>query len=210
MARCDAGCRMTSGARALMHYWTAEQLRAVQAAVDSARGGAATVLSIEGRAGTGKSSLLVDLRDRADGFVVRTAFGGLDTVPMPFGLLAQWGVDPAQRSLDASSSPFAVAQRLREFVDGQVDRRPLLLCVDDLHLADPESVESLVWLLRRSTGERLLVAAVHRPLPPARFPQWRAPISSPGPAPPPTPPGLNGLALPHPRPLRHEPPPRPS
>src|SRR5258706_12337753 len=98
MARCDAGCRMTSGERALMHYWTAEQLRAVQAAVDSARGGAATVLSIEGRPGTGKSSLLVDLRDRAEGLVGRTPFGGRDTVPTPSALLARWAANPAHRS----------------------------------------------------------------------------------------------------------------
>ncbi len=48
-----------------------------------------------------------------------------------------------------------------------------MLVADDLHWADPESVEALLWLLRRTSGDRLLVAVGTRPLPADVHPEWQ-------------------------------------
>ncbi len=50
---------------------------------------------------------------------------------------------------------------------------PILLLADDLHWADPESVEALLWLLRRASGDRVLVAVGSRPLPPEVHTGWQ-------------------------------------
>jgi tetratricopeptide (TPR) repeat protein/energy-coupling factor transporter ATP-binding protein EcfA2 len=48
------------------------------------------------------------------------------------------------------------------FVRGLADRQPLLLVVDDLHLAGASTLELLHFLLRRLAGDRVLVAATVR------------------------------------------------
>jgi hypothetical protein len=41
--------------------------------------------------------------------------------------------------------------------------RPLVLVLEDLHWADPSTVDLLAWLARRATPARLLVAGTYRP-----------------------------------------------
>lgn len=147
-----------------MLLWEPGQLAAVQQAVDDARSGRPSVLLVEGGAGAGKTSLLNETLTLAENFRVFAAEGG-QTGSSPFGVLHQWGVDALGSSEGRAVEPFAAAQGLRRLGDAQDDGAWILL-LDDLQWADPESVEALTWLLRRSAGDRLLVALGTRPLSP--------------------------------------------
>jgi len=53
-------------------------------------------------------------------------------------------------------------EAVTSFVRGLADQQPLLLVVDDLHLAGASTLELLHFLLRRLAGDRVLVAATVR------------------------------------------------
>ena len=152
--------------------WEPAQLRVIAEQVAVARAGQPAALLVEGGPGMGKSALLNEILALADGFSVVSAGGTESRRQAPYELLAQWGVD-VPRALDGSLvTPFVAAQMLRVLVDEQSAGAPLLLLADDLQWADQESVEALTWLLRRTSGERLLVCVASRPLPAATHSAW--------------------------------------
>lgn len=159
-----------------MLLWEAEHLRQADAAIAAARAGQPTVLLVEGEAGMGKTTLLRAVGQRAAGFAVRTA-EGVENDRSPLGMLAQWGVEPAEHAGSGVTAPFLAAQGLRDLVDVGDRAGPLLLQVDDLQWADPESVEALTWLLRRASGDPLLVLAGSRTLPAGAHPAWQRWVS---------------------------------
>jgi DNA-binding CsgD family transcriptional regulator len=135
----------------------------VDAALDQARSGHPVALTVVGDPGTGKTSLLDEAVQRAADFRVLSA-DGFESARAAFDVLAQWGVDAPRDTNDGIGDPFVAAQGLRSLIDQAVDSRPVMLRLDDLQWADPESIEALVWLLRRASGDRLLVLAGTRPL----------------------------------------------
>ena len=143
-------------------YWTADQLTAVDAALDAARGGVPTVLLLEGAAGTGKSSLLDELVDRAVGFVVATSDGiESNAVPIPYGVLRDWGIELTDGMLGEDAAARATSE-LAAALDRLGTDGPVLWRLDDVQWADPESVEALRSLLRRLVGTPLLLALGRR------------------------------------------------
>lgn len=138
--------------------WTPEQIDAVDRAIASARAGRATVLLIEGESGAGRTALLRETVSRAAGFAVLTAEGIPGEGTRTLAVVRKWG-----GSVQANTHPFQAAQELRDVVDGLASTGPVLLAVDDLQWLDPDSVEAIGWLLRRSDADRLLVAATRRP-----------------------------------------------
>jgi tetratricopeptide (TPR) repeat protein len=50
-----------------------------------------------------------------------------------------------------------------EALEAVASARPLVLVLEDLHWADPSTVDLLAWLARRATPARLLVAGTYRP-----------------------------------------------
>jgi hypothetical protein len=72
--------------------WQDEQISAISAALEAARSGQPTVLSVLGRAGMGKTSLLREIATRASGFNVLEADGQQSAYREPFDLLQQLGV----------------------------------------------------------------------------------------------------------------------
>jgi DNA-binding winged helix-turn-helix (wHTH) protein/tetratricopeptide (TPR) repeat protein len=50
-----------------------------------------------------------------------------------------------------------------EALEAVASDRPLVLVLEDLHWADPSTVDLLAWLARRATPARLLVAGTYRP-----------------------------------------------
>ncbi|WP_173035065.1 helix-turn-helix transcriptional regulator [Phytohabitans flavus] len=150
------------------HLWHPEQLDDLEGAIRRARTGEPTTLVVSGPAGVGKTSFLDDLVARAADFTVLAA-EGLEDDGFPYSVLAQVGV--AVRG-GGDVDPFVMAQRLRAVLDS-CGGRPVLLRVDDLHWADAESVNALLWLLRRAAGDRLLVAVGARPLDADQHPAWQ-------------------------------------
>ncbi|GGL98336.1 helix-turn-helix transcriptional regulator [Nakamurella endophytica] len=141
-------------------HWDEATLSTVQAAVDRARAGQPTVFFVEGEAGAGKTALLDELVSRAPGFHVLAAAAS-ERATTPYDTLDRLGVAVPRTADGSFPGPFFAAQQVRAILDGAGDE-PVLLRVDDLHWADPESVRALLALFERASGDRLLVAAAAR------------------------------------------------
>ncbi len=155
-----------------MLLWGRGEPETLSAAVHSATAGQPTVLVIEGEPGIGKTTLLDELLRRAEPFQLLTA-DGLEDEDVPFGVLAQWGVRLRTAADGRLPSSFEATQGLRALIDAAAVKGPVLLRLDDLQWADAESVRTLVWLLQRLSGDRLLVAVGTRPLGPGRHSRWQ-------------------------------------
>jgi len=153
-------------------FWGRGEPEALSAAVRSAATGRPTVVVVEGEPGVGKTTLLDELLRRAGPFRLLAA-DGLEDDDVPFGVLAQWGVRLRTATDGRLPSSVEAAQGLRDLIDATAAEGPVLLRLDDLQWADAESVRTLVWLLRRLAGDRLLVAVGARPLPPGRHSHWQ-------------------------------------
>ncbi len=151
--------------------WRDDQLEVLRSALQRARAGVPTLLVIDGHAGTGKTTLLGELTELAPDFQTLAA-EGLEDERFPFSLLAQWGVNLSS-GVGSEAPPFVAAKALREHLDALRADSPVLLVAEDLHWADPESVEVLTWLMRRASGDQLLVVASTRPLSPQQHSGWQ-------------------------------------
>jgi DNA-binding CsgD family transcriptional regulator len=152
--------------------WREEHLKLLSGSLASARAGTPTVLSIEGEAGVGKSTLLRQLRSDATDFHVLAGEGD-ETTQAPLTLLRRWGALGEESAESAHFEPFQAAQSLRHYLDRLSSRGAVLIVLDDLQWIDPESIETVLWLMRRASGDRLLIAAASRPLRGAMQPLWQ-------------------------------------
>jgi DNA-binding CsgD family transcriptional regulator len=152
-----------------MLHWQLDQLGTIDRAIHSAAAGTPTVLLVEGDPGTGKSSALDELTLRASGFSTLEAGAFESASDYPFGVLEQWGV---RHQPGGPTVPHVGAQLINEVLD-QRSETPVLLRLDDLQWADPESIEALVWMLQRAQGDRVLVAVSSRPLAPDLLAGWQ-------------------------------------
>ncbi len=152
-----------------MLHWQLEQLGAIDRAIHSAAAGTPTVLLVEGDPGTGKSSALDELSLRASGFTTLEAGAFESASDYPFGVLEQWGV---RHQPGGPTAPYVGAQLINAVLD-QRSESPVLLRLDDLQWADPESIDALVWMLQRAQGDRVLVALSSRPLATDQLPGWQ-------------------------------------
>ena len=121
---------------------------------------------VRGEAGIGKTALLSVLRSRAVAlrFVVREGRASelerdIPLVPILDALGGPLG------SFGSGSERWRVYRQLGERVASVASGRPLLLLVDDVHWADPATVEFLDHLLRRPPEVSLLLALGLRPSP---------------------------------------------
>jgi DNA-binding CsgD family transcriptional regulator len=146
-------------------------LDSLDAALADARDGRPRLLVVDGEPGMGKTALLDELITRAADFRALRAEGS-EEGPPPYGLLQQWGIELPRAADSGEPTIAAVTQALREQASIRADGHPLLLAVDDLHWADPESQRAVAGLLRRAAGDRLLVAVTTRPQEHPAWPQW--------------------------------------
>jgi DNA-binding CsgD family transcriptional regulator len=143
--------------------------------LDGARSSRSAVLILLGEAGVGKSALLEDAREQADGMRVLTGSGVESEAQLPFAALHQV-VRPVLGLVDSVPPPQAAALRgalglaeggcddrflislatlslLAEAAEGQ----PLLCLVDDAHWLDEASADALVFAARRLEAEGIVM-----------------------------------------------------
>ena len=142
-----------------------------------------------GEPGVGKTALIAELCARADGWQVLTGRGTEFEADVPFGIFADalddavaaLGTERARRlsgdrlgelgamlpSIAAPAPAFdGERHRLhyaaRALLNGMADATPLLLVLDDVHWADPASLELIAHLTRRPPDATLLVLAYRK------------------------------------------------
>jgi DNA-binding CsgD family transcriptional regulator/tetratricopeptide (TPR) repeat protein len=164
------------------------ELEAVERLLAGARAGSGGGLLFEGPAGIGKSSLLAATRTAAEPELrVLSARGGELERDLPFGIVRQllepvvvasdtdereallagaaalanpvlFAVDP-EAGVEAS---FSALHGLYWLTINLADAQPLLVTVDDMHLADAASLRWLVYVARRLAGVPLALVLAAR------------------------------------------------
>jgi DNA-binding CsgD family transcriptional regulator len=176
------------------------ELAALQALLGASAGADGRLAVIEGRAGIGKTRLLLEVRNlaRAARFEVLSARAGEFEGQFAFGIvrqlfepaLAMAGAEaraellsgaaelagslfssaPAEVAAGDAEASFATLHGLYWLAANFALRQPTLLVVDDLHWADAPSLRWLAYLARRLDGLALLLVGASRPLAQAREP----------------------------------------
>ncbi|WP_188681180.1 helix-turn-helix transcriptional regulator [Subtercola lobariae] len=129
-------------------------------AITLAESGTPTVLDLEGHAGFGKTYLAREVARRFSADRVLRATAYEDTQSDPLSLLQQLGVPVAGLSSNALSASRALGAHL----DTLPGTGPVIVVLDDLQWADPESLDAVGVLMERMAGDRVLVVAGHRPI----------------------------------------------
>ncbi len=171
------------------------ELEAIAGALDAVAHGESRLLIVRGEAGIGKTRLLGELRERAAAqrFVVLEGRATeleqdlpllpvIDALepqlpepdvlavlgPQRLGLLARVlpGV-AAEADTGASAERWRLHRALGELLALVADARPCVLLIDDVHWADPATLELLEHLIRRPPAASLLLALAVRPSPAA-------------------------------------------
>jgi DNA-binding CsgD family transcriptional regulator len=147
--------------------------RRVSALLDDARAGRGGALVLRGQPGVGKSALLRDAADRAQGMTVVRTQGIESESPLAFAALQRL-LRPIMGCADRVPAPQARALRAAfgEAADGDADRflvflaalsvlaeaaeqAPVLAVVDDAHWLDDASAAALLFVARRVENERV-------------------------------------------------------
>ena len=134
----------------------------------SKRGG---LVLISGEAGIGKTRILTKLCDAAAQTGFFTIKGGcVPGIPIPFlpfqEAFAFLNGGPFEKS--SSADLFEPKDRANilfkslELLTNESARRPLLICLEDLHWADSSTIQLLYFLARKVRGLRVLIAGTYR------------------------------------------------
>ena len=153
--------------------WSSDHLAPLTRAIDTSRSGHPAGVIVIGEAGIGKSSYLDAAVASGAGFVIRRVECLPYQAPPAYGVIAQLGIDGTSSEVGVSAP--LVAQRIRAALDEWQADGPVMVVVDDLQWADPESVEALLAVMARAEADRLLLVAATRPLGPtdhSAFQRW--------------------------------------
>ncbi len=163
---------------ALSLFERASQLAAVREALASARAGRGAFVALTGEAGTGKTAVLDAAASLAAGFRVAWARGSVPEQDLPFAYVEQWlGLDrrtaphlalatgPDDEALHLIERRAALFGQARAELRRAASAGPLLVLLDDLHWADPDSLAVVGFLARRLRSLPVAVVAAMRPWP---------------------------------------------
>jgi ATP/maltotriose-dependent transcriptional regulator MalT len=156
----------------------AAEAEALGRLVDAAAAGAGGVGIVHGPAGIGKSTLLASLQRRAAAAGFAVAAGGGDELDQ-----VSW-LGPLLRSLRSSTPPVLLADdlhelgemgqlmvtldRLRDLIEVEAMRRPLLISIDDLQWADEGTLIAMATLPPTLFAVPVVWILAHRPVPSSR------------------------------------------
>jgi len=167
----------------------AHERAALDGALDALAAGASRVVLVEGEPGIGKSRLLADLAERTSerGWTALGARASEFEADLPYALwtealdrqlselgdrrLARLGLAdaPALAAVlpnlvpdPATADRHRTHRALRDLVERLAATRPLVLCLDDVHWADPSSADALAALVRRPPAAPVLLAVSAR------------------------------------------------
>jgi DNA-binding CsgD family transcriptional regulator/tetratricopeptide (TPR) repeat protein len=152
------------------------EIRALAGALTRVRAGRFGAAAIYGEPGIGKTQLLGLLADMAAdaGWQVWRGTGTEFERNMPYGLYVDACADlageppvgrllAAARGADTGPDRYFLHRDLHAMLAERARRQPAVLLLDDLHWADPASVELTGHLLRRPPRAPLLLALASRP-----------------------------------------------
>lgn len=164
-------------------------LRRLSQALDAAQTAKGSLTIIEGAAGTGKSSLMAQVCEKArdDGLRVFSATGNELERTFPFGVAIQLFADPAHRLREPREAVTGAAELALPLLEGEVpppsndpmpsfplmhglfwlvvglaEQMPILIAVDDAHWSDSLSLRFLAYLLARMDELPVAVALTVR------------------------------------------------
>ena len=151
---------------------------AVKGTLDAARTGRGGALFLVGEAGLGKTTMLEHARTLAGSdFALGVGHADATEAALPFGIFSQAldglgtrGILDAETTpgvsvVDARAARFYSVLRFLEAKSSQ----PLLLLLDDVHWADPDSIGLLSFLCRRISSLPIAIIASLRPWPPQAY-----------------------------------------
>ena len=155
------------------------ELGALNAALGSARSGRARVAAIEGAAGMGKSALLRRFLAAAAIPSVLSASGEETETDLPFGVIAQLraaamgaggqpadSLRPTRQVRWPPPSPaddrLEAGARLLDALGDLQASGPVAVVVDDLHWADTQSLQALLFATRRLAFDDVIVLVAYR------------------------------------------------
>jgi ATP/maltotriose-dependent transcriptional regulator MalT len=138
----------------------AQEREALAAALSAMRMRPGTVVAIEGEPGIGKSRLLAHLAAGAEGCDVLEARASEYEGDLPYALLAEALDDHLAEP--PGPDRHRAHRALRELLERLAATRPLVLCLDDVHWADPASVDAVAALVRRPPAGPVLLAVASR------------------------------------------------
>ncbi len=148
--------------------------------LDHASAGALTCVLVEGPGGSGKTALLRAFSSLVTSGEVFCLTGDDAETSLPFGILDQLrrlliddrlGTGPARLTADGvPRDPLVEGAALLNQLLSRSVSNPLILMVDDAHLADAQSLASLTFALRRLRCERVMVVLSGRPEWAVQFP----------------------------------------
>ncbi len=157
-------------------------LSRVHTVIERAIRGEGDALFIIGEGGLGKTSVLRQAMADVSGVRIGLAEGVASESRLPFGLLQQAWEDLGREDLVMNAGPEAASAadstgdlRLTRFYrfSGWLAREsgaaPLVIAIDDLHWADPDSLALLAYTCRRLRDLKVAVVATLRPWPRAAF-----------------------------------------
>lgn len=151
---------------------------AIEATLDAARSGHGGALFLLGEAGLGKTTMLLSARTLAGpAFATGVGHGDAVEATLPFGIFSQ-ALDGlgSRAALDAGSSPVMSGTNVRatrfytvlRYLEGK-STEPVLLLLDDLHWADPDSLGLVSFLCRRISALPIALVGALRPWPPGVY-----------------------------------------
>ncbi len=139
-----------------------DELGTLSAVVDRAAGGTGSVVFVCGEAGIGKTSLVRALRDRARSRAT-FLFGACEplSVPIPLGPLRE--ITEAAGAADlielGTDDRLALARALLEALSS---RTPAVAVIEDVHWADPMTLDLLRLLARRVEDSQIAMIVTYR------------------------------------------------